>query len=418
MPVEGGTEWATVRGFVSRPDRPRPPRPQPAALRQRARGAGPGALEGGAGGVPRGGRGGARLRGVPVRRAAAAPRGRERAPGEDRGAVRRRRARSAPPSSGRCATALSAGVREAPRSRARGVGRAPRRARGRRRRRSSRAASGRSRGRSGPAPGAGASLAAEGAARAAARRRPRPSCWASTGSSTSSRATARSCCSSTSTPRTSGSASSSSSTRAGRRLVESQGLLAPAGRRARPRACGRCSTRTSEALRELGYDVEPFGGGATRLRAVPAILGTRDPGPALERDARGPRGARRGRLGGGGNARPAGGDARVPLRGAGRPAAGRRADERRSCATSSAPRTRRSARTAGRRSCASRARSSAAGSGGRDGGGSECRLAAMGGRVGVEGVHHAAGVAGPAGRRRSGRRPPAAPARPRAWCWS
>jgi DNA mismatch repair protein MutL len=38
-----------------------------------------------------------------------------------------------------------------------------------------------------------------------------------------------------------------------------------------------------EALRELGYDVEPFGGGATRLRAVPAILGTRDPGPALER---------------------------------------------------------------------------------------------------------------------------------------
>ena len=27
-PVEGGTEWAIVRGFVSRPDRPRPPRPQ------------------------------------------------------------------------------------------------------------------------------------------------------------------------------------------------------------------------------------------------------------------------------------------------------------------------------------------------------------------------------------------------------
>ncbi|HUL78930.1 MAG TPA: DNA mismatch repair endonuclease MutL, partial [Vicinamibacteria bacterium] len=25
--VEGGTEWATIRGFVSRPDRPRPPRP-------------------------------------------------------------------------------------------------------------------------------------------------------------------------------------------------------------------------------------------------------------------------------------------------------------------------------------------------------------------------------------------------------
>ncbi len=39
-----------------------------------------------------------------------------------------------------------------------------------------------------------------------------------------------------------------------------------------------------EALRELGYDVEPFGGGATRLRAVPAAprhAGT--PGRALER---------------------------------------------------------------------------------------------------------------------------------------
>jgi DNA mismatch repair protein MutL len=38
-----------------------------------------------------------------------------------------------------------------------------------------------------------------------------------------------------------------------------------------------------EPLRVLGYDVEPFGGGATRLRAVPALLGTRDPGPSLER---------------------------------------------------------------------------------------------------------------------------------------
>jgi DNA mismatch repair protein MutL len=39
----------------------------------------------------------------------------------------------------------------------------------------------------------------------------------------------------------------------------------------------------TEGLRRLGFDVEPFGGGAVRVRAVPAALGTRDPGPALER---------------------------------------------------------------------------------------------------------------------------------------
>ncbi|HEX9187522.1 MAG TPA: DNA mismatch repair endonuclease MutL, partial [Vicinamibacteria bacterium] len=71
--------------------------------------------------------------------------------------------------------------------------------------------------------------------------------------------------------------------RAGRHAVESQGLLEglvvdlPPDLRPVLDAQG-------EALRELGYDVEPFGaGGATRLRAVPAILGTRDPGLALER---------------------------------------------------------------------------------------------------------------------------------------
>jgi len=71
--------------------------------------------------------------------------------------------------------------------------------------------------------------------------------------------------------------------RAGRHVVESQGLLEgsvvdlPPDLRPVLDAHG-------EALRELGYDVEPFGaGGATRLRAVPAILGTKDPGPALER---------------------------------------------------------------------------------------------------------------------------------------
>jgi len=34
-------------------------------------------------------------------------------------------------------------------------------------------------------------------------------------------------------------------------------------------------------LLDLGFDIEPFGGDALRVRAVPALLGTRDPGPAL-----------------------------------------------------------------------------------------------------------------------------------------
>jgi DNA mismatch repair protein MutL len=37
------------------------------------------------------------------------------------------------------------------------------------------------------------------------------------------------------------------------------------------------------ALGEMGYEVDAFGGASTRVAAVPAILGTRDPGPALER---------------------------------------------------------------------------------------------------------------------------------------
>jgi DNA mismatch repair protein MutL len=35
-------------------------------------------------------------------------------------------------------------------------------------------------------------------------------------------------------------------------------------------------------LLDLGFDIEPFGGDALRVRAVPALLGTRDPGAALE----------------------------------------------------------------------------------------------------------------------------------------
>lgn len=70
--------------------------------------------------------------------------------------------------------------------------------------------------------------------------------------------------------------------RAGRHAVESQGLLSPLVVDLAPDLLPVLDAHV-EALRELGYDVEPFGGGATRLRAVPAILGTRDPGPALER---------------------------------------------------------------------------------------------------------------------------------------
>ena len=70
--------------------------------------------------------------------------------------------------------------------------------------------------------------------------------------------------------------------RAGRHAVESQGLLSPLVVDLAPDLLPVLDAHV-ESLRELGYDVEPFGGGATRLRAVPAILGTRDPGPALER---------------------------------------------------------------------------------------------------------------------------------------
>jgi DNA mismatch repair protein MutL len=70
--------------------------------------------------------------------------------------------------------------------------------------------------------------------------------------------------------------------RASRHAVESQGLLAPLVVDLPPDLRPVLDAH-GEALRELGYDVEPFGGGATRLRAVPAILGTSDPGPSLER---------------------------------------------------------------------------------------------------------------------------------------
>jgi DNA mismatch repair protein MutL len=65
------------------------------------------------------------------------------------------------------------------------------------------------------------------------------------------------------------------------RAVESQMLLAPALVQLPPRLAPLVPAK-AEILAELGFDVEGFGGGSTRVRAVPAILGARDPGPALE----------------------------------------------------------------------------------------------------------------------------------------
>jgi DNA mismatch repair protein MutL len=70
--------------------------------------------------------------------------------------------------------------------------------------------------------------------------------------------------------------------RAERRVVQSQGLLLPAVIELAPELRPVLEAH-QDALSALGYDVEPFGGGATRLRGVPAILGSTDPGPSLER---------------------------------------------------------------------------------------------------------------------------------------
>jgi DNA mismatch repair protein MutL len=65
------------------------------------------------------------------------------------------------------------------------------------------------------------------------------------------------------------------------RSVESQLLLTPALVALPPRLLPLLESKT-HALTALGFEVEGFGGGSARLRAVPAILGSRDPGAALE----------------------------------------------------------------------------------------------------------------------------------------
>jgi DNA mismatch repair protein MutL len=68
--------------------------------------------------------------------------------------------------------------------------------------------------------------------------------------------------------------------RLNRRSPESQLLLAPLVVQLEPRLLPLVEAN-AEALADLGYDVEPFGGGSVRIAAVPAALGGRDPGPGL-----------------------------------------------------------------------------------------------------------------------------------------
>jgi DNA mismatch repair protein MutL len=65
------------------------------------------------------------------------------------------------------------------------------------------------------------------------------------------------------------------------RTVESQVLLTPFVGPLAPRLRPVLEAN-AESLAALGFDVEPFGGGSLTIRTVPALLGARDPGPALD----------------------------------------------------------------------------------------------------------------------------------------
>ena len=69
--------------------------------------------------------------------------------------------------------------------------------------------------------------------------------------------------------------------RAEQRAAESQMLLAPFVLTLPPRLRGLMET-TLEPLLSLGYDLEPFGGDAVRVRAVPALLRAGDAGAELQ----------------------------------------------------------------------------------------------------------------------------------------
>jgi DNA mismatch repair protein MutL len=64
--------------------------------------------------------------------------------------------------------------------------------------------------------------------------------------------------------------------------VASQRLLTPSVVDLAPELRPVLDAHAAELL-GLGYECDAFGGGSTRVAAVPAVLGTRDPGPALER---------------------------------------------------------------------------------------------------------------------------------------
>ncbi len=66
------------------------------------------------------------------------------------------------------------------------------------------------------------------------------------------------------------------------RAIASQRLLAPAVVELPPELRPVLEAHAA-GLGEFGYEVDAFGAASTRLAAVPAVLGTREPGPALER---------------------------------------------------------------------------------------------------------------------------------------
>lgn len=70
--------------------------------------------------------------------------------------------------------------------------------------------------------------------------------------------------------------------RLARRSVESQTLLAPIVLSLPPTLLPVLEARSAD-LRELGFDIDGFGGGSVRVGAVPALLGTGDPATALTR---------------------------------------------------------------------------------------------------------------------------------------
>jgi DNA mismatch repair protein MutL len=69
--------------------------------------------------------------------------------------------------------------------------------------------------------------------------------------------------------------------RAKKRTAESQMLLTPLVFTLPPRLRALMET-SREELRSVGYDLEPFGGDAVRVRAVPALLKAGDPGAELQ----------------------------------------------------------------------------------------------------------------------------------------